>query len=229
MKHNAVFFGLTYNGMNYMSLNEYLHLIEKSYSNSHAKNFMHSYLYNTDIKVLQKCCREVLEMLPPQPFECAFLSASLVECARQAGISSYLAAGSLTLNRRRLFTYDPIIEHKNIVENWSGHCWVIFNDAIVEISLFRTSYSEKSPTWLKNMIITNFGEQRGAIIASISEMEKMGLSYTPEYVFNDLQLSGLLNHVEQIISKTWNIPIDSTTSRIVCPVPGFSNSEIACV
>ncbi|WP_019218319.1 hypothetical protein, partial [Legionella tunisiensis] len=177
--------------------------------------------------VLKKSCREVLQMLPPQPFECVSLSAALVEWTRQAGIGSYLVAGSLTFKGKSLFQYDPIVEYKNYVENWSGHCWVIFNDAIAEISLFRTTYSEKATSWLRNMIIENFGEQKGAIIATISEMEEMGFSYTPEYIFNDLKLSGVLNYVEHILSKQNNIPIDTTTSRIVCPVPGFSNLEIA--
>ena len=209
-----------------MSIDKYLHLIKKSYSNCHAEEFLKSYLYNNQIEVIQKSCQEVLQMIPPQPFECALLSACLVERARQIGFSCYLVAGSLTFNERILFDYDPIIEHKNIVENWRGHCWVIFNDVIVETSLFRTAYSEKSPTWLKNTITEYFGEHRGAIFATISEIKKMGLYYTPEYIFNDLQLTGLLNHAEQIISKAWNIPLDSTTSRIACPVPGFSNSEM---
>ncbi|HAT6977304.1 hypothetical protein [Legionella pneumophila] len=209
-----------------MSIDKYLYLIEKFYSKKHADQFSISYLYSTQIELLQQSCRDVLQMLPPQPYECALLSACLVERARQAGLSCYLVAGSLSLTGRTLFEYDPAIEHKNIVENWSGHCWVIINDTIAEISLFRTAYSEKSPTWLKNQIIEHFGEQRGAILATISEIKKLGLYYTPEYVFNDLQLSGLLNYAEQIISKTWNIPLDSTSSRIACPVPGFSNSEI---
>ncbi|KTD23898.1 Uncharacterised protein [Legionella lansingensis] len=207
------------------SLNEYIQLIEQSYSSDHVKKFADNHINNNQVLILQKSCQEILQMIPLQPFACALLSAMLVEYSRQKGIHSYLVAGTLDFKGKRLFNYDPIIEQKSIVENWDGHCWVIFNDAIAEISLFRTAYSEQSPIWLNDMITNTFGKQRGAIIASHPEMEQMGLSYTPRYIFNDLQISGLLNFVEQIISKTWNIPIDSTTSRIVCPVPGFPHAD----
>ena len=75
------------------------------------------------------------------------------------------------------------------------------------------------------MISNDFGENRGALITSKAEQEEMGLSYIPEYIINDLQISGLLNAVEQLISTTCNFPIDSSTSRIACPVPGFSHDE----
>lgn len=209
-----------------MSLDKYFQLIELSYSANHAKKFSNRCLTNQHIDILKKSCVEIHQMLPPQPFECAFLSAALVEWARQKGIPSYLVAGSLEFKGRQLFNYDPVIEQKDIVENWDGHCWVIFNDAIAEMSLFRTAYSKKSPVWLKSMMELTFGKHPGAIIASILEIENMGLFYKPKYVFDDLRLSGLLNSVEQTISKTWDIQIDQDTSRIVCPVPGFSNAEI---
>ena len=208
-----------------MSINKYLSLIEKSYSSNHANKFSNDYVTTNHTNLLLKCCSDILQMIPPKPFACALLSATLVEFARQQNIHCYLVAGSLDFKNKRLFTYDPVIEQENMVDNWSGHCWVVFNDAIAEISLFRTAYSKQSPKWLYDMISNEFGENRGALVTSIAEQEKMGFSYTPEYIINDLQISGLLNAVEQLISATCNISIDSTTSRIVCPVPGFLHDE----
>lgn len=207
-----------------MSLDNYIQLITKSYSTNHAKKFTESNLHQDNTSKLKKSCQDIMQMLPPQPFQCALLSATLVEYARQAGIACYLAAGSLDFKGKRLFNYDPIVEHNNIVENWNGHCWVIFNGVIAEISLFRTSYSEEAPQWLTNMVSETFGRQSGCIIDTISGLESIGLVYTPHYIFDDLKLSGLLNSVEQIISKTWNYPVDVDTCRIACPVPGFSSA-----
>ena len=207
------------------NLNKYLSLIEKSYSSDHANKFLNEYFITNQTNKILKGCEDILQMIPTQPFACALLSAALVEFARQKDIHCYLVAGSLDFKNKRVFNYDPIIEQQHIVENWSGHCWVIFNDAIAEISLFRTAYSKQSPKWLHDMISSVFGENRGAVIASQAVQEDMELYYTPEYIFNDLQISGLLNSVEQIVSQTWNIPIDSSTSRIVCPVPGFLHNE----
>jgi hypothetical protein len=204
-----------------MILNQYHQLIERSYSKDHANKFMGNFLNNDQADIIQRSCKDIHQMLPPQPFACAFLSATLVEFCRQKGIHAYLVAGTLDLNGKRLFNYDPIIEKENIVDKWDGHCWVIFNDAIAEISLFRTAYSDQSPAWLKDMITGAFGTKRGTILASSKEMEQFGLMYVPQYIFNDYQVSGLLSTVEKIVSKTHNIPIDGTTSRVVCPAPGF--------
>lgn len=162
-----------------------------------------------------------MSIYPYQPFACAYLSAMMVEYARQDGIHAYLAAGSLDFKEQTLFKYDPIIESNHIVENWNGHCWAIFNDCIVDLSIFRTAYADQSPQWLKNLFISNFGKGKGALIATPLEISEIGFNYQPMYIFNDEKISSLLDNVEDTISKLCNIPIDPSTSRIVCMPPGF--------
>jgi hypothetical protein len=200
-----------------MQQNKYLQLIEQSYSKEHVKKFSKK-SFNTQIESLKKLCKDVLEMLPPQPFTCAFMSAAFVEQARQEGIPAYLVAGSLAFKDKMLFRYDPIIEQKDILEKWSGHCWVILNDVIVELSLFNTIYSNQSPIWLTDLFTGFSSKQKNFMVATISEMESMELVYTPKYIFNDRKISGLLNSIEQIISKIWNIPLPDG-ARVACPIP----------
>ncbi|EHL30496.1 hypothetical protein [Legionella drancourtii] len=204
-----------------MSFNKYHQLIESSYSKDHAMKFMDNILNNEQADIIQQSCKDIQKMLPPQPFACALLSATLVEFCRIKGIHAYLVAGTLHFNGKLLFNYDPIIETDNMVDNWNGHCWVIFNNTIAEISLFRTAYSDQSPVWLGEMITDTFGSNRGALLESMNEMEQFGLLYTPQYVFSDQHISGLLNTVEMMVSKIHNIPLDPTTSRVASPIPGF--------
>lgn len=199
----------------------YYPLIENSYSKIHVKKFADTYLNNFQYEQLKKYSTDIMSIYPCQPLACAYLSAMMVEFARQDGISAYLAAGSLTFKDNILFNYDPIVESNDYVERWNGHCWVIFNDCIADLSIFRTAYADTSPVWLSNLFINNFGKKKGALIATPLATSEIGFNYKPMYIFNDNKISGLLNNTESTISKLYNIPIDPHTSRVVCKSPGM--------
>lgn len=188
--------------------NYYLPLIEKSYSKEQANKFEQSIINNNHATIIKQGCSEIMQTFPPQPYCCAYLSALMVELARGKGLQAYLVAGSLDFKNKRLFDYDPSVESTNVVSQWSGHCWAVFNNAICDISFFRTVYSEQSPIWLKELVINNFGEGRGALLASNLDMDELGLYYSPKYIFDDNRLDGLLNSAEKIICDYWDLSLN---------------------
>ncbi len=188
--------------------NYYLPLIEKSYSKEHAKKFEQNIINNNHTMILRECCAQVMQVFPPQPYCCAYLSALLVEITRGKGMQAYLAAGTLDFKNKRLFDYDHSVENTNLVTKWNGHCWAVLNNAICDVSFFRTAYSDQSPTWLKELVSNNFGAGCGALLASNLEMDSFDLHYSPKYIFDDDRLDGLLNSAEKIIFDYWKDPIN---------------------
>lgn len=120
-----------------------LSLIEKFCSRDAAKKFDANIISVNQIKILHECCIEIMRVFPYQPYSCAYINALLVERARMNGIEAYLVAGTLDFQKKRIFNYDPVVESKDVITNWNGHCWAVFNNVIADLSFFRTMYSEQ--------------------------------------------------------------------------------------
>ena len=51
------------------------------------------------------------------------------------------------------------------------------------------------------MVRDRFGEGRGMLLATPSQMLEHGLTYTPSYVLKDLQITGLVKSIELIVKQ----------------------------
>lgn len=65
----------------------------------------------------------------------------------------------------------------DIFQTWSGHAWVEIDDLILDLSIFRTIYSDKFTKLYKTDLIELFGAGRGCLCATSGEMNKLGLNY----------------------------------------------------
>lgn len=177
-------------------------LIEAAYTKQHAEQHLQEAVTTLQVDILSEQCTQVLYSFPDQPFCCAYMSAMLVALAQHNGLPCYLVAGSLDLRDKCLFKYDNSIETSNMNLDWAGHCWVVLNNLIIDVSLFRTAYSPKSPIGLRDLIVKVFGkENKRAIIADYTTMRTYGLSYQAEYVFTYDQVTGLCDAADLIISN----------------------------
>lgn len=86
----------------------------------------------------------------------------------------------------------PSRDNPTIREHWDGHCWVEVGGYICDLSLFRSAYALKGPSLLKNFIINNFGEGKGAILLPLNNLPQ-GMDFIPKYVLNESQISGILS------------------------------------
>lgn len=184
--------------MNHTLIKEF---IKKSYSTEESEKYIDDELDQQQLETVKRCGLEVLKYVPPMSFACAYMSAIWVELARKEGLNAYMVAGKLDLHGRRIFDYEDSIEKNETVQNWNGHCWAIFNGTIGDASFFRTAYSNTSPAWLTKMVQQSFGQGRGMVIGSHADMGKMGLQYSPHYVFTDYQLDGILNALSVILKN----------------------------
>ena len=115
---------------------------------------------------------------PYKPFMCLPMSALLYATLKDSlKIDAKLATGNLTYRGEHIFKQDfSISEAKNnTLQDWAGHAWVEIEDLICDLSFFRTLYSVKFTKPFKQKLINDFGEGRGALIASRAEMNSLGL------------------------------------------------------
>ena len=182
-------------------------LIKSSYSENEASKYVEYCLKDQDYGLIVDLAEKVLSDFPAIHNCCAPMSAIWTAMIRHyTDIPVHMVAGSLDMRGKRIFGHtmntddmSQTFSESNL--DWQGHCWVVFGDCIGDISLFRTAYSEHTPEWLGEMISSQFGEGRGMLLGTPSQLLKYGLVYTPSYVLQDSEITGLLSSVEFIVNQ----------------------------
>jgi hypothetical protein len=183
-------------------------LIKQSYSEKESSTYVEYSLTQEDCKLIVESAKQVLLKFPSIPNCCAPMSAIWTAMIRDhTDIPVHMVAGNLDMMGKRIFGDNKNMPNMNQAFSesnldWDGHCWVVFGDYIGDISLFRTAYSEQSPEWLGKMVRDRFGERRGMLLATPSQMLEDGLIYTPSYVLKDLQITGLVKSIELIVNNS---------------------------
>lgn len=174
-----------------------IRLIEKSYSINESLKWDSYEVTSQDKNYIVTRGQEILENFPYIPKCCAPMSSMWAALIRDnTNIPAHVVAGCLNFKGKKLFGNDLKTDKIQDVffnsnSSWDGHCWVMFGHLIGEISLFRTAYKEKQHVWLKRMVIESFGKGRGMLLATLSDAEKLGLQYQPQYILTDDQITGL--------------------------------------
>ncbi|MDB9511035.1 hypothetical protein PN499_07560 [Kamptonema animale CS-326] len=181
-------------------------LIKRSYPEEEASKYLEYRLTKEDMKLIVDEAKRILHNFPSIPNSCAPMSAIWTAMIRDnTDIPVHMVAGSLDMMGKRIFgdnmkTNDMSQTFSESNLDWAGHCWVIFGDYIGDISIFRTAYSEHTPKWLGEMIFSVFGEGRGMLLGTPSNLLKYGLVYTPSYVLKDSEITGLIRSIELILN-----------------------------
>ena len=157
-------------------------------------------LTEKDIEFIKEINNEVLSKIPQKAFNCAQLSALLgAVITDNSNIPVVVVSGHLDYWGNRIFNCKSPLPYstakKEINEIWDGHCWVEVPNLVIDISLFRTIYYGNVPEKIKEQIVTQFGKGRGSIMASSSQMETIGLKYTPCYQVNENLINGLIKSI----------------------------------
>lgn len=168
-----------------------------------------SYLqFSADRNLIDKVGKvgvEILRNVDVVPGACAAMSA-LYTCLLQdrfPGAIFHMAAGSLLIHSQRIFgTHAP---HSDWTEtfaasnnDWDGHCWIVCDDYVADVSVFRTAYSPKAPPLLARTVRAAFGEGRGLMIAQ----DTTPLCYQAEYILTDDQVTALGRGAVQLFSRS---------------------------
>lgn len=154
------------------------------------------------LNALKSAINEALTNIPHAPFLCLPLSAILYALLKdQHGIESSLVTGSLSFKDMSIFKPDFSISGTNntSLQIWAGHAWVELDGFIIDLSLFRTIYSDSFTKPCKNELISKFGLGRGAIIASRQTMKDDGLLYAPAETLTDDDATGIIKGTQQLL------------------------------
>lgn len=140
--------------------------------------------------------------MPHAPFLCLPLSAALYAILKDKhGVESSLVAGNLSFKNTIVFQHDFSVSGTNntSLQHWAGHAWVELDGFIIDLSLFRTIYSDSFTKLCKSEMISMFGKGRGAIIASPQALQKDGLLYASVEVLTDDDATGIIKGIPQLL------------------------------
>ncbi|MBN8995420.1 MAG: hypothetical protein J0H94_09345 [Rhizobiales bacterium] len=150
---------------------------------------------DADMKYVAETGREVLRHVRPTPGACVLMSAVLATMLEdKLSGPALVVAGSLAVGSTLVFgNAEPPGDIKNAFNqtnlSWDGHCWVSVGEWIADVSVFRTAYSAKSPPFLRDYVVSEFGPGRGMMIAKSAATGR--LIYTPQCILTRDQTDAL--------------------------------------
>jgi hypothetical protein len=178
---------------------EVAELIARSHGDKAADEFRKFEPSQDDFKALKQAGRELQIIFKPIPGACAVMSALLL--ARLQSLTTapaYVVAGNLWVGNERVFGFDEEPDWSKAFSatnmSWDGHAWAQFGRFVVDMSVFRTAYSDKSPPTLAKHVLEHHGKGRGILIATYEAAAREdGLLYEPKHVLTQSQLDPLIN------------------------------------
>ncbi len=172
-----------------------------------AKAFKAYDMGDTDRAALSQCALDLLKVFPPMPGACALMSASLavgLERCKTAPI--HVIAGTLAVDGEPVFgdrqPFDGPAVFSASKPDWDGHVWVMIGPYVVDVSLFRTTYSRHGPPRLAKHINLAFGPNKGLYVDRWKRTGQLGLSYEPQYVLSADEVTRLMGGAFHIIKQS---------------------------
>jgi hypothetical protein len=160
-----------------------------------ARKFQH---FNLDSpQPLIETAKDIMSSVQPSFGACAMLSAAWAGMLNDHyDIPAIVVAGDLKIEGKRVFKCKKNISvsgntEKFLNRKWDGHCWIEIDGFIGDLSIFRTAYSLKHPSVLRQFIESNFGLGRGAMLSPVEDIPQ-GMQYIPKFVLDDTQINGLI-------------------------------------
>jgi len=145
----------------------------------------------------------ILIFFANKPFLCTQMSASLLAALKRyfPDRSFKIKTGDLLYNNCILFKQNvdlnSLVQKENSVikAEWDGHCWVELDDRyILDISIFRTVYSDAFTKSCKQEILDTFGFGHGFLVIDKQHPDP-SLRYIERSVLHDNIIDGILKAV----------------------------------
>ena len=153
-------------------------------------------------KKFNDACSDVLKFFKKEPFLCTFMSACLLANLKHIfpDRSFKISTGDLLYKNYTLFKQNFDInmqepDGNNVINTeWDGHCWIELGDMyIIDVSLFRTIYSDAFTKPCKQDILNTFGTEQGCRI--INKQNYCPFKYIDHNVLQDGVINGILKAV----------------------------------
>ena len=181
-------------------------LIAASHGWPAAKAFKSCAMSEADGAHLAKCAVQLLHAFPAGPDTSALMSAALaVQLERVLTAPAHVIAGTLAVEGEPVFgdrrPFDGPAIFGTSHPNWHGHVWVMIGPHVVDISLFQTAYSRFGPPRLARHVDLVFGPGKGLYVDHWQRCRQRGLSYEPQYVLNEAEVTRLMGGAYELIEK----------------------------
>lgn len=146
--------------------------------------------------------RIILEKMPPVHGACLYISAMLVAMINDnTELDAKLITGSLTVKGKTIFSHSPIKKllssGSNSMSSWDGHSWVSVSGIIFDFSLFRTIFSEITPSETQQLFHDIFG-QIAYLVGQKNKLDEMDVIYSQVEELTDLHVTTLIQSAGQI-------------------------------
>ena len=151
---------------------------------------------------LVEIIKDILKNLPNKPFLCLPLSATLYAILKDHHkIESNFVTGNLLYEGDYIFKQDFSVESTPTEKRqlWAGHAWIELSNQIIDLSFFRTLYSEQFEKPYKENLIQHFGEGRGCLIGSKQQLEADGLTYQTIDYLEDKTATSIINGIQKLL------------------------------
>lgn len=171
-----------------------LAMIEASHSREVMERFRDYKPDDQAFTMFQDMAQGMLHVVPPAGSSCVIMSALLSASVEESlGAPVPVIAGALKLDGDYMYGSDRGFDGRRVFsseegEDWDGHCWILFGEYIVDISLGRTAREGHCHGRLTQRILFEFGPHIGLIALTEKGTRDVGLRYLPRYVLTSDQV-----------------------------------------
>jgi hypothetical protein len=144
--------------------------------------------------IFREMVQGMLHVVPPAGSSCAIMSALLSASLEEPlGTLVPVIAGALKLDGEYMYGSDRGFDGRRVFsgeegEDWDGHCWILFGEYIVDVSLGRTAREGHCRAQLAQRIVSKFGAHAGMIALTEKGARDVGMRYLPRYVLTPDQV-----------------------------------------
>jgi hypothetical protein len=164
---------------------------------SHSREAMHQFRdYVPDERawdIFEEMSRGMLSAVRPTGSSCVIMSALLaISLEEPLGVLVPVVAGALKLDGEYMYGSNSAVDGRRIFSedgaDWDGHCWLLFGNRIIDISLGRTARQGHCRPKLTRRVLSTFGHHVGMMAVTEERARKAGLRYLPRYVLTSEQV-----------------------------------------
>lgn len=136
--------------------------------------------------VFKEMSQGMLTVVRPEWSSCVIMSALLATALEEPiGTVVPVVVGALKLDGEYMYGSHRAIEGRRVFSengaDWDGHCWILFGNCIVDISLGRTARQDHCRAPLARRVLSAFGQHVGMIALPEASAREAGLLYLPRY------------------------------------------------
>lgn len=155
-----------------------------------------------EINEIVESGKVILEKMPPIHGACLYISAMLVAMINDnSDLNAKLVTGSLSVKGKTIFNHSPIAKllssGSDSMSSWDGHSWVSVSGLIFDFSVFRTVYSEITPSDIKKLFNEVFG-QMAFLVSTKNKLDEIQVIYTQAEELTDSHVTTLIQSADHM-------------------------------